>query len=109
MNVAVQKLVETYGNLSAKRIIELVQTVNQTVEIVQQAQVEADAVYQTLVDDAGSGVTYVGEAAQGATAAGSAWRILKITTGSGDATIQLSPNYGTFGDVWNNRAGLGYS
>lgn len=105
ISAALDKLKENYGTLSSKRIVELIQTV-QTEVIDATAE---DPMYQSLIDDAGGGVTYVGEAAQGAAQNSASWRILKVSTATGDSTIQLSPNYATMADNWTNRASLTYT
>jgi hypothetical protein len=102
INATVSNLSDSVRGLSSKRIVELIR------EVQTEATAE-DPMYQSLIDDAGSGVTYIGEAVQGAAQNSASWRILKITTSSGDSTVLLSANYNTFGDNWTNRASVSYS
>ena len=66
----------------------------------------------TLIDYNGtSNAVYVGTAGVGAITTDSMWSIEYIQyNGSGNATsVQWSPNYKTFGDIWASRDSLSYS
>lgn len=72
-------------------------------------QVTAPAALTTRYDEASSTIAYVGLAAVGSVSGSAVWRIKRVTTSSGDVTVEYADGNALFDNVWDQRASLAYS
>lgn len=65
--------------------------------------------YAVLLDTVSDTVFYVGEADPGSLTSEAVWRIKKVTSVSGDISVEWADGSSTFSQVWDDRLSLSYS
>ncbi len=65
--------------------------------------------YAVRYDKASSTVEYVGKATVGSNGGDAVWQIFRMTTTSGDITIEYADGDALFDNEWDSRASLSYS
>jgi hypothetical protein len=72
--------------------------------------IESIPLSQKIDYSGGTNAIYIGEAIPGSASSAAAWRIKKLTydVNNNVTAVQWSPNFNTFGDIYDNRASFTY-